>query len=396
MLLIIEALLFISSALGREHKAAVEGQIYPLDMALNSVDDQYDGCTEKMAHLVKTKYLEREINNSTEFKKAWQEGEMNAIAPEDNLTRNNSIAIYVYTNFDSSVYSSFNMAVHNGKQNYTEQTFKWYSLHFLLTVAIQILTEAQEKCKLTYRGTTVEFFKNVTGEVVRFGSFTSSSLDRTVAKRFGTKSCFEIKTCNGANVVKYSKYPEQKEVLIPPYEKFKVTAVRTRRYQKDLWCDTVYELESSGTRSDLNCSVAFNNSIRFTKYTSTFNMCAFCRCFCRKIRASRSYFKINRFEAFTDVGRLCGCLEENWLEEHRINQADRNFYIEHHQLRRGRLNPTVREMYAENQQLWRCRFSHTHIHPGQEISQKPRCYQFLHSVGTDRITFTLLKPCCRV
>uniref|UniRef100_A0A673NGL2 NAD(P)(+)--arginine ADP-ribosyltransferase n=1 Tax=Sinocyclocheilus rhinocerous TaxID=307959 RepID=A0A673NGL2_9TELE len=230
-------------------------RIYPLDIAPNSVDDQYDGCTVKMAHLVKKKYLEKEINNSTDFRNAWQEGEVNATVPEDNLTRNHSIAIYVYTNLNSNIYRNFNTAVRNGKQNYTNQAFKWYSLHFLLTDAIKILTETQKKCKSTYRGTTVNFFQNVTGKKVRFGSFTSSSLERKVAQDFGNTSCFEIKTCEGADVIKYSKYPEQKEVLIPPYEKFKVTAVKTRKYHKNLWCDTVYMLESSGKRSDLNCAV---------------------------------------------------------------------------------------------------------------------------------------------
>ncbi|KAG1966965.1 NAD(P)(+)--arginine ADP-ribosyltransferase 2-like [Pimephales promelas] len=159
MLLIIEALLLILAALGQDHSAAAEGQIYPLDMAPDSVDDQYLACGKKMAYLVRNKYLKKESNTSTEFKKAWQEG-----------------------------------------------------------------TE------------------------VRFGSFASSSLDRKVAQGFGTKSCFEIKTCKGVNVIKYSKYPEQKEVLIPPNETFKVTAVKTRKDQKNLWCETVYKLESSGKR----------------------------------------------------------------------------------------------------------------------------------------------------
>uniref|UniRef100_A0A673FWN4 NAD(P)(+)--arginine ADP-ribosyltransferase n=1 Tax=Sinocyclocheilus rhinocerous TaxID=307959 RepID=A0A673FWN4_9TELE len=229
--------------------------IFPLDMALNSVDDEYDGCTVKMEHLVESNYLEKEINNSPDFKKAWQEGEVNATPPEDNLTWNNSISIYVYTNNNSNVYSNFNMAVRNGKQNYTDQTFKWYSIQFLLTDAIKKLTKTQKECKSTYRGTTVEFYKNVTGEDVRFGSFTSSSLERKVAQDFGNKSCFEIKTCEGADVTKYSKYPKQKEVLIPPYEKFKVTSVRTRKDQKNLWCETVYKLESIGKKSDLNCLV---------------------------------------------------------------------------------------------------------------------------------------------
>ncbi|KAK2916859.1 hypothetical protein Q8A67_001233 [Cirrhinus molitorella] len=73
MLLIIEALLFISAALGQDHRAAGVEEIFPLDMALNSVDDYYDGCTKEMANLVKTKYLEKEMSDLPEFKKSWQE-----------------------------------------------------------------------------------------------------------------------------------------------------------------------------------------------------------------------------------------------------------------------------------------------------------------------------------
>ncbi len=43
-------------------------------------------------------------------------------------------------------------------------------------------------------------------------------------------------------------------MLIPPYEKFKVTAVKTKG-QEGAWCDTVFVLNSTGTRSDLNCAL---------------------------------------------------------------------------------------------------------------------------------------------
>ncbi|KAL1278828.1 hypothetical protein QQF64_025501 [Cirrhinus molitorella] len=51
MLLIIEALLLISAALGQDHRAAGVKEVFPLDMAPNSVDDYYDGCTKEMANL---------------------------------------------------------------------------------------------------------------------------------------------------------------------------------------------------------------------------------------------------------------------------------------------------------------------------------------------------------
>uniref|UniRef100_A0A673JAD2 NAD(P)(+)--arginine ADP-ribosyltransferase n=1 Tax=Sinocyclocheilus rhinocerous TaxID=307959 RepID=A0A673JAD2_9TELE len=229
--------------------AAVEG--LKLDMALKSVDDQYKGCKSKMAHLVKTKYLMKEINNSAQFKIGWQVGEMFVKFPNGYLKRSHLIAIYVYS--DNNVYQNFNPDNRSGKKQYKHKTYKWYSLYFLLTEAIQILKKTQYGCRLTYRGTSVEFNKYVPNKEVRFGSFASSSLDRNIAQGFGSKSCFEIYTCEGADVSGYSKYPHEKEVLIPPYETFKVTAVRTRTYQPYLWCDTVFTLKSTGTRSDLNC-----------------------------------------------------------------------------------------------------------------------------------------------
>ncbi|KAK9978434.1 hypothetical protein ABG768_020185 [Culter alburnus] len=252
MLLIIEALLLILAALGQDHRAAAE-QISPLSMELNSVDDQYYGCREKMAKLVKTKYLKTEINNSPKFKHYWQNSENIVKFPKDHLTRNQLIAVHVYTG--KYIYRQFNDETRYGKNQYKHKTFKWYSLHFLLTEAVQILKKAQNKCYFTYRGTTANFDKHVLNKEIRFGSFTSSSLDRKITQGFGSKSCFEIYTCESAELIKYSQYPYIKEVLIPPYEKFKVTAIRTRKYHKNLWCDTVFTLKSSGKVSYQNCAL---------------------------------------------------------------------------------------------------------------------------------------------
>ncbi|XP_051570192.1 erythroblast NAD(P)(+)--arginine ADP-ribosyltransferase-like [Myxocyprinus asiaticus] len=242
-------ILTVQVALGQDHRVAVEGQIIPLNMELNSVDDQYEGCTENMEYLVETEFLEKEISGNSAFAAAWKEGVIKAKAPEYNLTRNHSVSIYVYTS--NRVYKDFNNATRSDKQKYINMTFTWYSLHFLLTEAIQILRKMQNKCQLTYRGTNVEFDKDVLHKEVRFGSFVSSSLDRTVAEGFGRVSCFEIETCEGAYVAKYSVFHGENEVLIPPFEKFNVTALKIGS-----WCKTVYELKSSGRRSDLNCAVA--------------------------------------------------------------------------------------------------------------------------------------------
>ncbi|XP_067308017.1 erythroblast NAD(P)(+)--arginine ADP-ribosyltransferase-like [Pseudorasbora parva] len=260
MLLIIEALLLISAALGQDHRAA-EGQIFPLDMAPDSVDDYYYGCRVKMAKEVKTNYLKKELDNS-EFGKAWQESEKKA--SKKSLKRHNSVAIYMYTNTDFKIYDKFNNDGRNGKKSYAARTYKWYSLQFLLTEAIETLRKKQTGCFKTFRGTNVQFNGRVS-TYIRFGSFTSSSLNQYIAQRFGKKSCFEIYTCLGADVSEYSRLPYEKEVLIPPYEMFNITAVRTKQNETDLWCETVFTLSHHGTRSELNCAL-------FKKPTKTIGM----------------------------------------------------------------------------------------------------------------------------
>ncbi len=234
------------------HSAPTAESIFPLDMAPNSVDDQYRYCRNRMAKLVETTLLPAELRNSEEFNKAWQKGKLNSMAPKDKLSKNHLIAIYVYTDY---LYAQFNMADRNDRKKYIDRTHKWYSLHFLLTEAIQILNSQKSKCHLTYRGVNRKFNTNVLNTEVRFGSFTSSSFNKKVSQSFSNKSCFEIKTCYGAVLTKYSKFPGEEELLIPPYEKFKVIEVKTKSTHKYIECETVFVLKSSGVRSYLNCAL---------------------------------------------------------------------------------------------------------------------------------------------
>ncbi|XP_059393541.1 NAD(P)(+)--arginine ADP-ribosyltransferase 2-like [Carassius carassius] len=261
MLLIIEALLLISAALGKDHRAAVKGKIFPLDMALDSVDDLYYGCKEKMAKQVDKEYLKKELRNSVDFEKVWEIGK-NKVSKKnflDKLKTKHKIAIYAYTYIQTdpnlNISDKFNNDTRDGKQNYTVMKYEWYSLHFLLTEALHILKKTQNRCFDTFRGTKLTFENDVLNKEVRFGSFTSSTLDRSIAESFGTVSCFEIHTCEGANITKYSMLRHEKEVLIPPYEKFIVTDIRTGTYQKHRGCKTVIVLNSTGIRSDLNCAL---------------------------------------------------------------------------------------------------------------------------------------------
>ncbi|XP_029622412.1 NAD(P)(+)--arginine ADP-ribosyltransferase 1-like isoform X1 [Salmo trutta] len=237
----------------------------PLDMVPNSVDDMYQRCTERMFKKVQGEYLPNENSNVRIFKEAWMKAERCANNvekrfKEDNsqynskeLTHDHIKAICAYTAELSEIYPVFNQAVRTKRTQYTT-SFHFHSLHFLLTEALRLLKLNQKTCHTTYRRTNMEFVSKV-NKVIRFGLFASSSFIKNLT-HFGEESCFEIKTCFGADL---KSYPEmgnyEKEVLIPPYEVFKVTAVLKKENDRNLWCNVVYKLKSINTLSNLNCKI---------------------------------------------------------------------------------------------------------------------------------------------
>ncbi|XP_030634883.1 ecto-ADP-ribosyltransferase 5-like [Chanos chanos] len=228
----------------------------PLDMAPDSVDDAFNGCVEKMSGLVKNRYLKRELNANQNFKDGWKLAEKRA-KPDDGLKKEHAVALWVYTSSHPNVYADFNKAVGNGKGSYMNNTFQYYSLHFLLTDALRLLKEKQKSPMTTYRRTKDTYDRIKVGKTIRFGRFASTSLDYNETVSFGDKTCFEIDTHFGADITKFSALKNrEKEVLIPPYEKFKVTSIHKKEDEPNLWCDLVYKVESDNTQSNLNCAVA--------------------------------------------------------------------------------------------------------------------------------------------
>ncbi|XP_042260017.1 T-cell ecto-ADP-ribosyltransferase 1-like, partial [Thunnus maccoyii] len=229
---------------------------FPLDMVTESVDDMYFGCTKEMEKKVKEEYFNKEnvgkVAEALKDKKVKQcvddgKKQGNNVLSEDHIQ-----AICVYTS--TYIYDQFNTAVRTSKNIYSS-SFQLHSLHFWLTTAIQTLNKNYE-CQTTYRRTTAVFTGKV-NNIIRFGTFASSSF-RTDLTDFGSETCFQIKTCSGAYVKPYSVFPKQEEVLIPPYETFKITkTVEGRGQFKDLSdCNRVFILESAGGKSELNCKAA--------------------------------------------------------------------------------------------------------------------------------------------
>uniref|UniRef100_A0A3Q2DYP5 NAD(P)(+)--arginine ADP-ribosyltransferase n=1 Tax=Cyprinodon variegatus TaxID=28743 RepID=A0A3Q2DYP5_CYPVA len=219
---------------------------FKLDMALNSVDDMYDGCETEMQNRTLKEYLQKEQNNKN-FKKAWKAAEIyynNNLWNERQLSKNQIKALHAYTLSRPQLYQEFNKAVREQKAQY-QTDFHYHTLHFYLTMALRSLKNGSEECVTSYRRTPCKFQKDVVNNKIRFGSFTSSSKDDYSEKGFGTESCFEIYTCFGADISPFSKFENEKEVLIPPYEVFKVTEIEEESTKK-LPCKVVYKL-------NLNC-----------------------------------------------------------------------------------------------------------------------------------------------
>ncbi|XP_031752244.1 erythroblast NAD(P)(+)--arginine ADP-ribosyltransferase-like [Xenopus tropicalis] len=222
-----------------------------LDMAPNSYDDQYSKCIKKMEAEIST-FLSQESYVNRDFSEAWDV----ATTKWENIKRDMkvpsgfkdeyAIATLVYTSAKPDIYTPFNEAVRQAGQSrdYYLRYFNYKALHYYLTRAVQMLKT--KSCHNVFRGTKTPF-SATQGNKVRFGQFTSSSTKKTVADEFGTGTNFTITTCHGASIKHLSFFPSEEEVLIPPYETFKVTDVRTGSGSN------VITLVSVGTQSNHNC-----------------------------------------------------------------------------------------------------------------------------------------------
>ncbi|XP_054897135.1 erythroblast NAD(P)(+)--arginine ADP-ribosyltransferase-like isoform X2 [Poeciliopsis prolifica] len=230
----------------------------PLDMVDSSVDDMYSTCATKMEAKVKGTYFKKEMRDV--FKNVWISSEKCAKKKikerergDGALTKDHLQAICAYTaGGPENLYKTFNDAVRTNRAQYSS-TFPFHSLHFWLTRAIQVLKTRDGKCRTTFRRTKSQF-TGVVSKVIRFGTFTSTSNLPTLTS-FGTTTCFEIRTCHGAYLKKYPKLGDkEQEVLIPPYETFKIIS-KDKPIQQLSDCKTVYILNSTGVQSNLDCQL---------------------------------------------------------------------------------------------------------------------------------------------
>ncbi|XP_073468686.1 ecto-ADP-ribosyltransferase 5-like isoform X2 [Aquarana catesbeiana] len=196
-----------------------------LTMSDTAFDDQYEGCTEEMESRINS-LLAKEKEDDSEFSRTWDAAEKKWNTKKRSVPSGfrdeYGIAIMAYSNNETNLYKDFNSAV----RNYSSwDTFRYHSLHFLMTRAVVLL---RSSCWWSpwsvYRGMKYLYFEpeKIGGEV-RLGQFSSSSTSQKIAKDFGDDTFFTFTSCFGAQIKKYSYYPDQEEVLIPVDEVFTVT-----------------------------------------------------------------------------------------------------------------------------------------------------------------------------
>ncbi|KAF1642898.1 Erythroblast NAD(P)(+)--arginine ADP-ribosyltransferase, partial [Eudyptes chrysocome] len=225
-----------------------------LDMAPDSFDDQYQGCSrtmeEKLQELNRTEFANNSIyaeawtHAATEWRK-WQGRvpQLQVLRPEQ------EIALLAYTwngSRSGPLHKPFNKAVCTAGRSL--DTFHFKALHFLLTKALHALQDALPRCcYCVYRGIEGIRFTAQPGQSMRFGYFASSSFLKKNAERFGLDTIFSVETCYGVPIRDFSFFPNEEEVLIPPFEIFNVTNVARDGNR------ALIHLRSQDARSNYNC-----------------------------------------------------------------------------------------------------------------------------------------------
>ncbi|KAJ1120564.1 hypothetical protein NDU88_008728 [Pleurodeles waltl] len=230
-------------------------------MVESAYDDQYKGCEKIMeAKIPQLFQLENKSNPEFSFawnaaKKEWEKKKPGAVKPPG-FKDEYAIAILAYTQ-NRTLFKVFNAAVREaGQSRKSLRNFQFKALHYFLTNALRVLKEHDNsKCQTVYRGIEKVQFKAVKQQNMRFGQFTSSSLKSEIALKFGKDTLFTIETCYGVSIKDFSFSPEEEEILIPPYEKFKVTS-----FNKDQ-DKNIIGLQSIENFSNYNCEFSKGKSI---------------------------------------------------------------------------------------------------------------------------------------
>ncbi len=175
-----------------------------LDMAPDTVDDQYNGChKEAMEKFIHLGLLQQELNNSKGFQRAWSaHTQCSKLIPGG--IKEHTAALLAYANGDVDFIKTFNNAVGTMGVNISiyENHFHFKSLHFLLMDAMKLLNPNPKKCQTVFF-LPDEKYTAQKGSKVRFGGFTtvySSYRALTLFEDLDEEVIFNVTSCFFVNL----------------------------------------------------------------------------------------------------------------------------------------------------------------------------------------------------
>ncbi|KAM3679412.1 erythroblast NAD(P)(+)--arginine ADP-ribosyltransferase-like [Ammospiza maritima maritima] len=229
--------------------ATMAVDVIPLDMAQGSFDDQYQGCGPAMTEALPA-LNNSEFEQNEKFAEVWVKAAaewQSRGPPVSPLSPDQATAIMAFSMRRFSRMFNEAMRVAGRSSQEYRDNFHFKTQHFLLTDALATLRDTQKgQCQDTFLKVCNTRFEAQRGDTVRFGLFVPMFLSKPIGD-CSNATMLEVHTCHGVEIQFYSKYLEEKVVLIPPFETFKVTQY-TREGDK-----TQIQLQSTGTYSKYNC-----------------------------------------------------------------------------------------------------------------------------------------------
>uniref|UniRef100_A0A3Q0T1A1 NAD(P)(+)--arginine ADP-ribosyltransferase n=1 Tax=Amphilophus citrinellus TaxID=61819 RepID=A0A3Q0T1A1_AMPCI len=250
-----------------------QGQVFQLQNTKRQIKQElkdqlhtstFDDCRSEVTVLNDNSMMQKWEFCHKNFSQAWKNAEQHHRKLKHKyLEKDHSSALYMYTkSLLQPVNQNFKSANGTGK---LKEMLESHSLFSFLSEAIQILKHSQVTCLSTIFQSESLLHLNISNKQVRFSTFILGSDEWNFTRNI---SCFEVHSCFGADITYYSALKQNNQVLIPPYEIFKVTDVQTETKE----CRIIYRL-----RSNLNC--VYNKESNMLHPISSFLTTVLCDCF---------------------------------------------------------------------------------------------------------------------
>ncbi|XP_075054491.1 T-cell ecto-ADP-ribosyltransferase 1-like [Mixophyes fleayi] len=199
-----------------------------LDLAEDVFDDGYLGCRKAMKKQIEDEnILNTEKAKIKYFKRAWEESEKIWSLKKKNLEKTlpegfmdyHGVALVAYTGF---IRKEYNKALKSAGKSYRSymDNFHYKSLHYYLTIALQLLSQdCRNTTHVSYFRDSEVFYKapSRTG-YVKFGNVLDTFSDHDL-ENYNESLCI-VYSCSGVHVDRFSQFPGENEVLVPGYEVF--------------------------------------------------------------------------------------------------------------------------------------------------------------------------------